>query len=120
MDTLILTGWGWKEYAVAAAAALRALDGRADVLGMSKRRLPEFLETEGANWVAMSGDGMEVYQAAQYTIDNGAVCRWNSVSGKLIYEGTSEESGYALSFFTEEKVDKVRFFKAVDFPIGGN
>ena len=50
MDTLILTGWGWKEYAVAAAAALRALDGRADVLGMSKRRLPEFIESEGANW----------------------------------------------------------------------
>ena len=50
MDTLILTGWGWKEYAVAAAAALRALDGKADVLGMSKRRLPEFLEAEGAKW----------------------------------------------------------------------
>ena len=50
MNTLILTGWGWKEYAVAAAAALRALEGKAEVLGMSKRRLPEFLETEGANW----------------------------------------------------------------------
>ena len=68
--------------------------------------------TEGANWVAMSGDGMEVYQAAQYTIDGGAVCRWNSASGKLVYESSGEESGYALSFFKEEKVDKVRFFKA--------
>ena len=61
--TLILTGWGWKEYAVAAAAALRALDGKADVMGMSKRRLPEFLEAEGAQWgtiwligVGLSGD----------------------------------------------------------------
>ncbi len=50
MSTLILTGWGWKEYAVAAAAALRALGGRAEVLGMSKRRLPEFVDAEGANW----------------------------------------------------------------------
>jgi transcriptional regulator with PAS, ATPase and Fis domain len=50
MDTLILTGWGWSEYAVAAAAALRALNGQAAVFGMSKRRLPEFMESEGANW----------------------------------------------------------------------
>ena len=48
MNTLILTGWGWKEYAVAAAAALRALDGNAETMGMSKRRLPEFMEDEAA------------------------------------------------------------------------
>ena len=36
MDTLILTGWGWKEYAVAAAIALKALGGKADVMGMTK------------------------------------------------------------------------------------
>jgi len=50
MDKLILTGWGWMEYAVAASAALRALDFRADVKGMSKRRLGEFLEAEGRKW----------------------------------------------------------------------
>ena len=44
MDTLIITGWGWKEYAVAAAIALRAAKGQAEVMGMSKRRLPEFLQ----------------------------------------------------------------------------
>lgn len=49
-NDLIITGWGWKEYAVAAAAALRALKGEAEVVGMSKRRLPEFLEVEGAKW----------------------------------------------------------------------
>ena len=43
MTTLILTGWGWKEYAVAASVALRALKGQADVRGMSKRHLPQFL-----------------------------------------------------------------------------
>ena len=48
--TLILTGWGWKEYAVAAAVVLKALDGKAEVRGMSKRHLPEFLAAEGAKW----------------------------------------------------------------------
>ena len=62
-DTLILTGWGWKEYAVAAAVALKAYHGDADVLGVSKRRLPELLEERGARYkkvvilgVALNGD----------------------------------------------------------------
>ena len=40
---LILTGWGYAEYVAAAAVALKALGGDADVYGMSRRRLPEFL-----------------------------------------------------------------------------
>ena len=44
------TGWGWTEYAVAAAVALRALKGQAEVRGISRRRLPEFLYAEGGNW----------------------------------------------------------------------
>ena len=36
-NTLILTGWGWKEYSVAAAATLRALKGATAVRGVSKR-----------------------------------------------------------------------------------
>ena len=40
---LILTGWGYAEYVASAAVALKALEGRADVYGMSRRRLPEFL-----------------------------------------------------------------------------
>ena len=40
---LILTGWGYAEYVASAAVALKALGGRADVYGMSRRRLPEFL-----------------------------------------------------------------------------
>ena len=43
--TLILTGWGWREYSVAAALALKAVGGDADISGMSRRRLPEFLES---------------------------------------------------------------------------
>jgi DNA-binding NtrC family response regulator len=50
MKTLVLTGWGWKEYAVAAAVALKVLGRDAEVMGMSKRRLPEFIEQEGAKW----------------------------------------------------------------------
>lgn len=44
VKTLILTGWGWKEYPVAAAVAVKATEGDADVIGMSRRRLPEYLE----------------------------------------------------------------------------
>ena len=55
------------------------------------------------DWTAMSGDGMEVYQAAQYTIDGGAVCRWDSVSGNLVYVGGGD-SGYGLDFSEANKV----------------
>ncbi len=40
---LILTGWGHAEYVAAAAVALKALGGSAEVLGVSRRRLPELL-----------------------------------------------------------------------------
>ena len=60
MDSLIITGWGWKEYAVAAAVALKALGGKADVMGMSKRRLPEFLEGEGRKWKVIVLIGMSL------------------------------------------------------------
>ena len=43
-DNLILTGWGHVEYVAAAAAALKALKGDADVCGVSRRRLPELIE----------------------------------------------------------------------------
>ena len=41
---LVLTGWGYTEYVASAAAALKALSGDADVLGVSRRRLPELME----------------------------------------------------------------------------
>ena len=76
-EALIITGWGWKEYAVAAAAALRALKGEAEVVGMSKRRLPEFLEAEGEKWkriflIGMSLAGDEARLAAALTRLGGA------------------------------------------------
>ena len=88
--TLILTGWGWTEYAVAAAALLKALNGRADVLGMSKRRLPEFLEAEGAKWrsiylVGLSLGGDEARLAAALKALGGAK-RVTWVSGLAMSE----------------------------------
>ncbi|MDO5319177.1 MAG: hypothetical protein Q4G65_11155 [bacterium] len=44
---LILTGWGYSEYVAAAAMALKALNGRAEVRGVSRRRLPELLTEIG-------------------------------------------------------------------------
>lgn len=60
MDTLIITGWGWKEYAVAAAVALKGLNGLAEVMGMSKRRLPEYFEGEGRKWKRVFLIGMSL------------------------------------------------------------
>ena len=55
---LILTGWGWKDYACAAALALRH-HKQADVLGMSTRRLPEFLnEVAGYQEIIILGVGL--------------------------------------------------------------
>ena len=53
-DNLILTGWGHVEYVAAAAAALKALEKDADVLGVSRRRLPELMEE-----IAERRDGRE-------------------------------------------------------------
>ena len=82
---LILTGWGWKEYAVAAAVALRALDGRADVMGMSKRRLPEFLEEHGGDrraiyivGVALGGDAERLAKVLSSLRGGGTKVVWIS------------------------------------------
>ena len=60
---LILTGWGYPEYVAAAAVALKALNGRSDVRGVSRRRLPEMLSGIDKNCkrvyllgVSLSGD----------------------------------------------------------------
>lgn len=58
MKRLILTGWGWKDYACAASLALRHF-GNADVQGISTRRLPEFLnECVGWNEIVILGVGL--------------------------------------------------------------
>ena len=58
METLILTGWGWSDYACAAALALRHF-GKADIRGVSTRRLPELLnEISGYKTILILGVGL--------------------------------------------------------------
>ncbi len=58
MKTLILTGWFWEDYACAAAIALRHYK-EADIMGMSTRRLPEYLsQLSGYNEVVILGVGL--------------------------------------------------------------
>ena len=53
----------------------------------------------------MSGVGMATYQAARYTIDGSStVYTYDQATGKLLAEGTSEESGYGLDFSEANKV----------------
>lgn len=85
MKDLILTGWGWKEYPVAAAVALKALGGAADVLGMSRRRLPEFLEDYDGKakrifiiGVSLSGDEPRLGAALAGLKKKGVKVEWIS------------------------------------------
>ena len=87
---LILTGWGYAEYVVSAAVALRALDGRADVCGVSRRRLPEFLselaaERSTLKWkriyllgISLSGDPDALKTALGKLKSKGVKVTWIS------------------------------------------
>ena len=89
-ENLILTGWGYAEYVASAAVALRALNGRANVLGMSRRRLPEFLselasERGTPRWkriyilgVSLSGDPETLAAALAKQKAKGVKATWIS------------------------------------------
>lgn len=90
MKNLIVTGWFWNDYACAAALALRHYQ-RADVVGMSTRRLPEFLDTvSGCQEIAILGVGLS---------------------------GDQELLAKALTRLAASKV-RVRWISAMDFPEG--
>ena len=85
MENLILTGYGWTDYAVAAAVALKGLGGLADVAGVSKRRLPELLETlaKGVRkifilGVALGGDEPRLAAALKALRRHGVAVTWIS------------------------------------------
>lgn len=86
--TLILTGWKYGDYAVAAALALRHFKV-ADILGMSRRRLPEYLE--------------EVSGYAEIVILGVSLA------------GDAERLAKALARLRKEKV-KVTWISGFDFP----
>ena len=85
MDNLILTGYGWTDYAVAAAVALKGLGGLADVAGVSKRRLPELLEETAKGvrniyilGVALGGDEARLASALKTLRRRGVSVTWIS------------------------------------------
>ncbi len=84
MNNLILTGWFWKDYAVAAAVALRHYR-KADIFGVSTRRLPELLNEIGSKYkeiailgVGLSGDPELLDKALTKLQKNGIHIRWIS------------------------------------------
>ena len=89
-SNLILTGWGYAEYVAAAAVALKALDGTADVLGISRRRLPEFMEEltatrQSCKWrniyligLSLSGDPERLATALAKLKGQGVKATWIS------------------------------------------
>ncbi|MCQ2379502.1 MAG: sigma-54 dependent transcriptional regulator [Victivallaceae bacterium] len=87
---LVLTGWGWKDYACAAAAALRK-DPDAMVEGVSAHRLPEHLveisedssyADVGEIWilgVGLTGDAVLLEQGLETLSSRGVKVVWLSV-----------------------------------------
>lgn len=83
MKTLILTGWFWEDYACAAAIALRRYK-EADIMGISTRRLPEYLaEISNYDEIVILGVGLignpELLESALERLKkNNTKVRWIS------------------------------------------
>ena len=84
MDNLILTGWFWKDYAIAAAVALRHYKS-ADIFGVSTRRLPEILNEVGNKYkeiailgVGLTGDTELLEKGLNQLQKSGVHVRWIS------------------------------------------
>ena len=84
MSNLILTGWFWKDYAIAAAVALRHYK-KAEIFGVSTHRLPEMLNEVGNKYkeIAILGVGLtgnvELLEKALTKLQkNGVHVRWIS------------------------------------------
>ena len=124
-ENLILTGWGHVEYVVAAAVALKALRGDADVRGVSRRRLPERMEEladarEGHDHggkcrcrhvyiigVSVSGDPERLAAALNRLLARGVKTMWISA---LEMPG---EAAAALAGLMETKVYDTSLLEAV-------
>ena len=123
-DNLILTGWGHVEYVAAAAAALKALEKDADVLGVSRRRLPELMEEiaerrEGREasarrpkriyivGVSVSGDPARLADALRRLKARGVKTTWISALEM------PEEAASALAGLVETKVYDASLLEAV-------
>ena len=110
MDKLILTGYGWTEYAVAAAIALKGLGGLADVAGVSKRRLPELLEATAKGvrkiyilGVALGGDEERLASALKALRRRGVAVTW--ISAVAASESQVQDVLPHLTAVVDETVD---------------
>ena len=119
-DNLILTGWGHVEYVAAAAAALKALEKDADVLGVSRRRLPELMEEIAEReasarrpkriyivGVSVSGDPARLADALRRLKARGVKTTWISALEM------PEEAAPALAGLMETKVYDASLLEAV-------
>ncbi|MBR5838547.1 MAG: sigma 54-interacting transcriptional regulator, partial [Victivallales bacterium] len=81
--TLILTGWGYHSYAFAAAMVLKRYP-QADILGMSRRHLPEYLEEVNGYdeiiilGISLTGDAERLAKALKLLKQNGIKVVWLS------------------------------------------
>ena len=105
METLILTGWGWSDYACAAALALRRF-GQAEVQGVSTRRLPELLnEISGYKNILILGVGLTgnpelLQQGVKKLCTKGVKLRW--ISALPFPESLPESLAAPLDPFIDE------------------
>jgi len=114
MKKLILTGWGWKDYACAAALALRH-HKNAQIMGISQRRLPEFLnEVTGYGeiiilGIGLSGDPKRLEQGLEELSSVKTKVSWVSVlpMSKSISEGIRSRMDIQIAPNAESLTDAV-------------
>ena len=136
-ENLILTGWGYVEYVAAAAVALKALKGNAEVFGVSRRRLPELMEEladaregQGAGekcrcrhvyiiGVSVSGDPVRLADALRRLKARGVKATWISAlempeEAAAALKGELEDRARGTRAPTDTLLDVVGRFFAVD------
>lgn len=104
---LILTGWGYPEYVAAASVALKALGGEAEIMGVSRRRLPELMEEISARkglgttsavyilGVSLSGDPDRLASALAKLRSKGVNVTW--ISAVEMPDGVAEKVASLLA-----------------------
>ena len=134
-NTLILTGWKYGDYAVAAALALRHFK-TADILGMSRRRLPEFLENVAGYkeivilGVSLTGDAERLGKALRKLRNGNVRVTWISgldfpeCIGEDIrcnlesYISSSESVSMAVAEFYKLRHDELAAYGDESQPLG--
>ncbi len=133
--TLILTGWKYNDYAIAAALALRHF-GKADLLGMSRRRLPEYLEEVSGYaeivilGVSLAGDAERLAKALARLKRANVKVTWlsgmdfpdwmgNDIRANLTsYVSPSESIAVAVAEYYNLRYDELASYGDEENPVG--